>query len=102
MAGSRVSPQQLSDICNVWRDPEFDTTLRAFYYARVLENPTCRGSTLQCQAAGVNPFAENCEEQAAEATAKTHERGGEGDVWGTCCLDAATEPFYSPGLQERA
>lgn len=102
MAGSRVSRQQLSDICNVWRDPEFDPTLRAFYYARVLENPTCRWSTVQCQAAGVNPFAENCEEQAAEATAKTHEPGGEGDVWGTCCLDAATEPFYSPGLQERA
>lgn len=35
----------------------FNTNQPAFYYARVLENPSCRWSTLHCQAAGVNPFA---------------------------------------------
>jgi len=35
-------------LCGVWRDPEFEPTRRAVYYARAIENPSCRWSTLQC------------------------------------------------------
>ncbi len=33
------------EIKAIWSDPEFDPSLKAFYYVRVLENPTCRWST---------------------------------------------------------
>ena len=38
-----------------WEDPEFDARQPAFYYVRVLENPTCRWSTWDAVRAGVMP-----------------------------------------------
>ena len=94
--------QGVSSLCTVWSDPEWDSSQESFYYVRVLENPTCRWSTLHCQAADVNPFADNCEEQAAKATSLAQERGGQNDVYGKCCLKPEEEPFYRPTIQERA
>lgn len=39
----------------LWQDPDFDQGQRAFYYLRVLENPTCRWSTWDAIRAGVPP-----------------------------------------------
>ena len=89
-------------LCAVWEDPAFDPQEAAFYYLRVLENPTCRWSTRQCMAAGVNPFEAACASQAAAATARVQERGARGEVYGNCCIDPREAPFYTPVIQERA
>jgi hypothetical protein len=39
----------------VWSDPEFDPSLHAFYYARVLEIPTPRWTTIQAHELGIAP-----------------------------------------------
>lgn len=39
----------------VWTDPEFDSSLHAFYYARVLEIPTPRWTLIQAVKAGLPP-----------------------------------------------
>lgn len=43
------------ELKTIWQDPEFNEQQKAFYYARVLENPTCRWSTWDALRAGVAP-----------------------------------------------
>jgi hypothetical protein len=56
-------------LCSAWSDPDFDADGPAFYYARVLENPSCRWQARQCRAAGVD-----CER-----------RGGVPEGYDGCC-----------------
>ena len=61
--GARVSLEDCSTTADVgaaelatyWQDPEFDASQKAFYYVRVLENPSCRWSTYDAIRAGVAP-----------------------------------------------
>ena len=44
-----------AQLATLWQDPEFDPEQRAFYYARAIENPTCRWSTWDAIRAGIAP-----------------------------------------------
>ena len=44
-----------AELKTVWVDPDFDPSVRAFYYSRVLENPTCRWSTWDAINEGYEP-----------------------------------------------
>jgi len=44
-----------TELKTVWTDPEFDSSLHAFYYARVLEIPTPRWTLIQGVKAGIPP-----------------------------------------------
>ncbi|MEP5766498.1 MAG: DUF3604 domain-containing protein [Halieaceae bacterium] len=68
-------------LCSVWQDPEFKAGQLAYYYARAVENPSCRWSQHICAARGVD-----CARPA------TIDEGLEG-----CC---AAE--HRPQIQERA
>ena len=43
------------ELKTAWIDPDFNSEHQAFYYARVMENPTCRWSTWDAVRAGVAP-----------------------------------------------
>ena len=44
-----------SELKTIWKDPEFKVDDKAFYYVRVLENPTCRWSTWDAIKSGFKP-----------------------------------------------
>ena len=43
------------DLQTVWTDPDFDPSVPAFYYLRVLEIPTPRWSTYDAKSLGIDP-----------------------------------------------
>lgn len=57
----------------VWSDPQFNATERAFYYARVIENPTCRWSTWDAMRLGVPP--------PSSVAATLQERAWSSPIW---------------------
>ena len=75
------SGEGAGSLCAVWEDPDFDAGENAFYYARVLENPTCRWSQQVCVQSKVS-----CDDPS------TITPGLEG-----CC-----SPAHKPIVQERA
>jgi len=66
-------------LCGVWRDPDFDPAAPAFWYARVLENPSCRWSTWQCNALPAENRPPACSDPAVAKTIQ--ERAWTSPIW---------------------
>lgn len=68
-----------ASLCGVWEDPDFDPALPAVYYARVLENPTCRWSAHDCNTfpRALRPRA--CDDGSVPET--TQERAWTSPIW---------------------
>ncbi|HRH86041.1 MAG TPA: DUF3604 domain-containing protein [Rubrivivax sp.] len=68
------------ELKTVWTDPEFDPSADAFYYARVLEIPTPRWTTLQAKELGIAP--------PDVVPATIQERAWTSPIWYTPTADA--------------
>ena len=49
-----TSGQGAATLAKSWHDPDFEPNQRAFYYARVLEVPTCRYTTYDARTSGAS------------------------------------------------
>ncbi len=64
-----------SELITVWRDPDFDPSLKAFYYARVIEIPTPRWTAYEAKRFGIK--------MGPEIPMTTQERAYTSPIWYT-------------------
>lgn len=72
-----------AELKSVWTDPEFDPTQDAFYYARVIEIPTPRWTTIQARELGISP--------PKSLPATVQERAWSSPIWYTPNAEARSQ-----------
>lgn len=69
-----------AELAVTWQDPDYQAAQNAFYYVRVLQNPSCRWSTYDALRLGVEP--------PAHVPATVRERAWSSPIW----IEALPEP----------
>ena len=68
-----------SELVGVWKDPAFDPSLRAYYYARVIEIPTPRWTAYDAKRFGVKRYPAIFVDDVLVATPKDFGWFGKGE-----------------------
>lgn len=79
VATCETSGAGASSLCTVWTDPAFDPAAHAYYYVRVLENPTCRWSAWLCNRLPEAERPETCADP--EIPKVIQERAWSSPIW---------------------
>jgi len=66
-------------LCAVWSDPQFDPEESAYYYARVVQNPTCRWTTIVCNRFPPEERPEGCNDP--DVAKVVQERAWTSPIW---------------------
>lgn len=66
-------------LCAVWTDPDYRPGQRAFYYARVLENPSFRWTTYECNRLPPEDRSPTCSDPSEAKTIQ--ERAWTSPIW---------------------
>ena len=73
----QLTGEGAESLCAVWTDPEPVT--EGFYYARVLENPTCRWSQRECNTYLEGEAPETCD--TAHIQKQVQQRAWSSPIW---------------------
>ena len=68
-----------SELATVWTDLDFDPEQRAVYYARVLENPSCRHTGWRCREGNDEAHTADCDDPSVPKTLQ--ERAWTSPIW---------------------
>jgi len=79
LASCTPSGPGAASLCGQWTDPEFDPDQRAVYYARAIENPSCRTTGWACASASEGAKPEFCAQ--ADVARTTQERAWTSPIW---------------------
>ena len=75
----RPTAEGARSLCGVWRDPAFDPSQDAVYYARIVENPSCRWSRRLCLSLPEAQRPDGCDEGRLPDTVQ--ERAWTSPIW---------------------
>lgn len=70
-----------ASLCTVWRDANFNPAISSIYYARVIENPSCRWTTYDCNTLPLEDRPAVCDSRTLPKTVQ--ERAWTSPVWYT-------------------